>query len=98
MTTRQLEQIIELRQLNYSYRFIGDKLGLSTNTVKSICRRKEITPTGARKTKAEKQSARFCSSCGAILPQDGNPAQKFCSGRGRKKHWKSHRRVIEKQT
>ena len=48
------QRIAELRQQNYSYRFIGDALALSPNTVKSICRRQHYDAVGPRKTKAEK--------------------------------------------
>ena len=40
MTEQQLEQIAALRKENYPYSFIGRELGLSPNTVKSICQRK----------------------------------------------------------
>ena len=58
MTKQQLEQIAALRRENYPYSFIGRELGLSPNTVKSICQRKGFAASGARKTKAEKQNAR----------------------------------------
>ena len=45
MTAKQLEQIAALRQENYPYSFIGRELGLSPNTVKSICRPQK---TGSR--------------------------------------------------
>lgn len=57
MTEQQLEQIAALRKENYPYSFIGRELGLSPNTVKSICQRKGFAASGVRKTKAEKQNA-----------------------------------------
>ena len=57
MTEQQLEQIAALRRENYPYSFIGRELGLSPNTVKSICQRKGFAASGTRKTKAEKQNA-----------------------------------------
>ena len=51
MTGQQLEQIAALRRKNYPYSFIGRELGLSPNTVKSVCRRKGFGATGLRKNK-----------------------------------------------
>ena len=94
MTATQRERIAELRQLNYSYRFIGDTLGLSSNTVKSICRRKHIEATGPRKTKLEKQNAPLCKFCHAVL-SEGRKDRAFCSEECRMNWWKTHRKVIE---
>ena len=91
------QRIAELRQQNYSFRFIGDALSMSPNTVKSICRRRGYAAFGSRKTKAEKQITRFCQNCGAVLPLNGVQEQRFCSDRCRRKWWKMNRKVIEKQ-
>ena len=90
------QRIAELRQQNYSYRFIGDALSMSPNTVKSICRRCGYDAFGDRKTKAEKLSTRFCQNCGAVLLHCGNREQKFCSDSCRRKWWKINRRITEK--
>ena len=95
MTDRN-QRIAELRQQNYSYSFIGKVLSLSPNTVKSICRRCGFEAFGSKKTKAEKLSARFCQNCGALLSQDRNREQKFCSDNCRRKWWKANRRITEK--
>ena len=95
MTTEQMERIKELRSENYSYRFIGDALGLSMNTVKSVCRRKRFDTTGSRKTKAEKEAARICENCGKFLGEDIRSDSRFCSDSCRRKWWKSHRKVTE---
>ena len=50
MTVQQLEQIAALRQENYPYSFIGRELGLSPNTVKSVCRRNGFDTIGSIKT------------------------------------------------
>ena len=42
MTEQQLEQIAALRRENYPYSFIGRELGLSPNTVKSVCHSQQI--------------------------------------------------------
>lgn len=88
--------IAELRKMNYSYRFIGDALSLSPNTVKSICRRKHLDTFGPRKTKAEKQNTVLCKNCLRLLDQSSRKDRLFCSEACRIEWWKNHRRVIEK--
>ena len=79
MTEQQLEQIAALRKENYPYSFIGRELGLSPNTVKSICQRKGFAASGARKTKAEKQNAPLCRYCHKPLPETKRRGALFCS-------------------
>ncbi len=98
MKKRQMEGIEKLRHENYSYRFIGDALGISPNTVKSICRRNHYEANGNRKTKAEKQAARVCKNCGTLLAPGGRQGQQFCSDACRRGWWKRHRQNAEKQT
>ena len=94
MTGQQLEQIAALRRKNYPYSFIGRELGLSPNTVKSVCRRKGFGATGLRKTKAEKLNAPICRYCHKII--DGRKGQNFCSEFCRIEWWKARRKVIAK--
>ena len=96
MTAQQLERIAELRALNYPYSFIGRALGLPSNTVKSVCRRKGFPASGKRKTKAEKHSVQFCKNCHRILPDTDCRIRQFCSEECRIEWWKNNRRVIEK--
>ena len=96
MTAQQLERIAELRAHNYPYSFIGRELGLSSNTVKSICRRRGYPVSGHRKTKAEKQSAMLCKNCHRILTDTGNRNRQFCSDECRSAWWRSHRKMVEK--
>lgn len=90
------QRIAELRQQNYSYRFIGDALSMSPNTVKSICRRKHFDAIGPRKTKAEKQRTSICKNCYRTLDQDGRKNRLFCSDSCRTEWWKHNRRITEK--
>ena len=93
--TQQLQQrIAELRQQNYSYRFIGEVLSISPNTVKSICRRKHYDAIGPRKTKTEKKNAPLCKYCHALLTE-GRKSRAFCSDECRTLWWKENRKVIE---
>ena len=94
MTPFTTEQIAALRRANYSYRFIGEALNLSPNTVKSICRRQNFTAEGPRKTKAEKQNAQLCRNCCKLLPVEKR-SRTFCSEKCRLEWWSKNKRIIE---
>ena len=96
MTTAQVERIAELRHENYSYRFIGDVLQISPNTVKSVCRRKGFAASGCRKSKYEKQNAPLCKNCHKLLT--GRKEQKFCSDSCRREWWSKNRKVLKNTT
>ena len=98
MTAQQLERIEELRAQNYPYSFIGRELDLSSNTVKSICRRKGFHAFGSRKTKAEKQHPPLCKNCHRVLTGAGRSDRQFCSAKCRAAWWRSQREVIKKET
>lgn len=98
METWQMERIEELRRENYSYKFIGDVLGISPNTVKSVCRRKNYIALGNRKTKKEKQNAHICKNCGSFFATTGRSGQQFCSDSCRRQWWKKNRKVTVKKT
>ena len=95
MTVQQLEQIAALRQANYPYSFIGRELGLSPNTVKSVCRRKRFEATGSRKTKEEKQNAPLCRYCHKPLAGVVRHGAVFCSDYCRTKWHRDNREIIE---
>ena len=94
MTAQQLEWIAELRAQNYPYSFIGRELGLPSNTVKSICRRRGFAASGTRKTKAEKQSIFVCKNCRRVLQNDGPQKRQFCSEKCRTEWWTNQKRNI----
>lgn len=98
ITEQQLEQIAALRRENYPYSFIGWVLGLSPNTVKSICQRQGFAASGARKTKAEKQNAPLCRYYHKPLPETKRRGARFCSDYCRTKWYRANRKVIEIKT
>lgn len=88
MTNSQKEQITLLRQKGCSYAVIGEKLNLSKDTIKTFCRRNNIS-SGSLKT-AEIMSGR-CRECGAKLIQTERRKKKvFCSQFCREKWWHAH--------
>lgn len=94
MTPQLLDCIVALRRKNYSYRFIGDTLGIPLNTVKSICYRHGIIADGPRKTKREKRNAPLCKWCHMPLSALRS-SKEFCSDDCRKLWWKHNKPVIE---
>ena len=87
------KNIAELRRLNFSYACIGEKLGISANTVKSVCRRENIVPTVAkRKTKTEKAGLQLCRYCQKPLVRTSSQHKLFCDDRCRMEYWKKARR------
>jgi len=96
LTVQQLEQIAALRQRNFPYSFIGRELGLSPNTVKSVCRRKGLLAAGSRKTKAEKETAVLCKNCRKPLPEGARSDAVFCSDACRTQWRRGNRKVTEK--
>lgn len=68
--------IEKLRQNGYSYKEIADALKISINTVKSFCRRNDLSGTSTNKTY-------ICINCGKEL----NANKRFCSSTCRQAWW-----------
>ena len=67
------------------------RLGISENTVKSFCRRNNLTGV------ASKEPVVVCRNCGRPLPQYPKRKQrKFCSEACRRAWWKMHPELIHK--
>ena len=95
MTEQQKQQIEKLRRDGYGYIKIAQALGVSQNTVKSYCRRKNLT--GSLGTQQPKMGIpsdngdHFCLCCGAPVAQNpGRKQKKFCSDKCRNKWWNSN--------
>ena len=94
MTPLQEQRITELRQQNFSYRYIGEQVDMPLNTVKSICRRRGIESFGPRKRKVEKKRSALCHNCLCYLDHKGDARdRRFCSDACRMEWWKKKRRV-----
>lgn len=94
MTEEQKTQIVNLRGGGCGYVRIARILGLSENTVKSFCRRKNLG--GRARASLPMQvpvmdGKHFCLCCGKEVAQNpGRKKKKFCSDRCRNKWWNSH--------
>lgn len=92
MTEQQKQQIEKLRRDGYGYIKIAQALGVSQNTVKSYCRRKNLTGLlGTQQPKMGMPSdngEHFCLCCGTPVVQNpGRKQKKFCSDKCRNKWW-----------
>lgn len=89
MTNIQKEQIQKMRQEGQSYSKIALNLGISENTIKSYCRRKNLGANKITKQSREQEIHTLCKHCGKSLMQGtrGQP-KKFCSDNCRREWWK----------
>ena len=86
MTKEQKILVLHYREQHMTYRQIGEKLGLSPDTVKTFCRRKR-----AQSERTEESVQAQCRNCGApvhLLP--GRRERLFCSPACRTAYWRKH--------
>lgn len=98
MTGQQKDKIREMREQGCGYTKIASFLGISENTVKSYCRRNNLTGTfGASVVESESQHT--CLLCGKpVLQNPGRKEKKFCSAAHRQEWWNSHKFLINPRT
>ena len=86
MTQEQKILILHYREQHMTYRQIGEKLGLSPDTVKTFCRR-----NGAQAGKTAQGAECRCRNCGApVHPLPGRRERLFCSPACRTAYWRKH--------
>ena len=86
MTQEQKTWILHYRERQMTYREIGEKLGLSPDTVKTFCRRN--TP---QEDRTEASASSQCRNCGApVHPLPGRRERLFCSPACRTAYWRKH--------
>lgn len=86
MTKEQKTLILHYREQHMTYRQIGEKLGLSPDTVKTFCRRKR-----AQSERTEESVQAQCRNCGApVHPLPGRRERLFCSPACRTAYWRKH--------
>ena len=98
MKPEQKRMIEELRNSGCGYKEISEQLQISINTVKSYCKRHDLTSTKKRNS----GSVRFCLQCGNEIKQEQHrKTKKFCCDRCRMIWWREHSsllRTSSKQT
>ena len=86
MTKEQKILVLHYREQHMTYRQIGEKLGLSPDTVKTFCRRKR-----AQSERTEESVQAQCRNCGApVHPLPGRRERLFCSPACRTAYWRKH--------
>ena len=107
MTNEQKTQIIALHKRGSSLTEVADKLGLPIGTVKSFCRRNQISSTAEVATQPERipnsdeavemtKPDETCKRCGAQLEHTPHHRQKlFCSDKCRLAWWHENRQLAK---
>lgn len=92
MTVEEKGRIAELRRAGMGYFKISQTLGINQNTVKTFCRRNNLT---GKPSEAPPENygirERSCQYCGgAVVQFPGRKEKKFCSDACRSKWWNAH--------
>lgn len=75
---------------------IAQQTGISQNTIKSFCRRNNLTAKETADVPAEEQSV--CECCGKPMVQrDGRKKKRFCSDACRNKWWNAHLDIVKRK-
>ena len=89
MTDKQKQSIREMRQTGFTYRTIAETIGIPFNTVKSFCRRDNVTVI----TLLGNNNINVCKYCGKPLKQQsGKKRKSYCNDKCRSDWWNQHRR------
>ena len=95
MTDHQKTKIAEMRKAGCGYSEISKALSVSRDTVKTFCRRNNITVDS---TEEPKETAGICPECGKPITQtSGRKPKRFCSPECRQKWWNAHPERIEQK-
>ena len=99
MTDSQKAQIIKLRSDGNGYGKIAQTLGISLNTVKSFCRRNNISGNASAESPVVLSGETSqCENCGAGIQQIVKHKKKrFCCDRCRNKWWNSHLDMVKRK-
>lgn len=88
MIEYQRMKTIEMRKAGCGYAEIAKELSISRDTVKTFCRRNNIT---VESTGVSKETEGICPECGKPIMQiSGRKPKRFCSPECRQKWWNAH--------
>ena len=97
MTKEEKTQVDSLREEGLGYKKIAQMLGVSDNSVKTYCRRKEKEPKPEARPEPVPEKKK-CLCCGkTVLQIKGRKEKKFCSDRCRMKWWNSHLDLVKRK-
>ena len=91
-----------MRKEGTGYKKIADCLNISINTIKSYCKRNNLScaavVTKTEKPLPDKEGLSFCKNCGrSIEQQAGRKPKKFCSDECRMAWWNSNIEKVDKR-
>lgn len=94
MNDQEKENISYMRKKGESYASIAEALNISINTVKSYCRRNNLS--GVLVT--EPPDNAFCDQCGKKLTHtEGAKQRRFCSDKCRMSWWNAHPEAVRRK-
>ncbi|MGX6991074.1 hypothetical protein [Pseudolactococcus reticulitermitis] len=95
MNNSDKEQIKKLRQYGLGYKRVAKMLNISVDTVKSFCRKNNLSGMMA---KPKLDEVDCCRQCGDIMMQvEKKKPLKFCKDECRKLWWQHHRSELKKK-
>lgn len=99
MTDAQKNQITKFRIAGNSYGMIAKELDLPVNTVKSFCRRNNISGINAGEPQAVLATENTrCENCGEVIRQTAKRKPKrFCCDKCRNQWWNAHLDLVKRK-
>ena len=101
MTPDEKSRLSTMRKAGWSYTEIAAELGISKNTVKTFCRRNELTPeveNAPVEIAPVSTTDRLCPHCGKpVIQPQGRKEKKFCSDTCRNRWWNSHMNMVKRK-
>jgi len=89
MTDQQKMKTIEMRKAGYTFSEIASELSISRDTLKTFCRRNNIT--GGSMIIDREDTPAVCPECGKfIVSTPGKKPKRFCNSECRHKWWNAH--------
>lgn len=92
MTSEQRSAIVGYRERGYGYKKISQLTGLCESTVKSYCRRNDLSTVG------NETAVNNCLYCGKpVIQTPGRKEKKFCSDFCRGKWWNGNLHLVKRK-
>ena len=93
MIEKQKSEILRMRTAGTTYQHIAELLGLSVNTVKSYCKRNNISKGGNSASESG-----GCAQCGEpLIQKEKAKRRRFCCPECRVKWWNSHPEAVNRK-
>lgn len=89
MTAAEKKLITSMRYARVCYADIATAIGVSVNTVKTYCRRNNLTDN-------DLVNQLFCMNCGCTITKGKYRPKKFCSDKCRMTWWNAHQDLVNR--